>query len=613
MLRRTLPFAGARDGNPFTDNEFIRSAWHQTRATFGTVALFSLVINVLMLTTSIYLMQVSDRVMVSRSTDTLVLLTVIAVAALVVLAIFDLLRKWLLARIGVRLETSLGGPLLAASIDRPGGAASGEVQGLRDLATVRGFIAGPVVPVLFDLPMAPLYVLVVYLIHPHLGLITLLGAVLLGCLAFVNQAVTKKALAAASRHGQIALNRATSQARNSDAIRAMGMIGECVRTWGSDNVKALETQLSASNQNGIIAAFSKFWRLALQIAILGWGTYLGLVGELTSGMAIAASIIGARALAPVEGAIESWKTYVGARESWDRICAMLSTSSIVQARTRLPEPVGEIFCDKLVYMAPGSREPIIKQITFGVLAGSSVALIGPTGAGKSTLAKLIVGALPPAAGVVRLDGSDLRNWDPRQLGHSVGFLPQEVELFPGTIAENIARLRSDVSSEDVIAAAKFANVHDLIVRMKDGYETVIYERGAPLSGGQKQRVALARAFFGRPKLVVLDEPDANLDQDGEEALAKALANAREAGMTVIVSTQRRNILGAIDRIMLLREGVIELYGPREQVLARMASGNAAPAAATETPRADRPVTPIVPAGAVPDRATQPLARLHGAK
>lgn len=611
MTKKTLPFAGFSDGNPFSDNEFIRSAWQRIRPVVGTVALFSVVINVLMLTTSIYLMQVSDRVMVSRSNETLILLTVFAVGALVVLAIFDLLRKWLLARIGVQLETSLGGPLLAASIDRPGVAAAGEVQSLRDLATVRGFVAGPVVPVLFDLPMAPLYVLVVYLIHPHLGLITLLGMVMLGSLAFVNQAVTKKALAAASKHSQVALNRATSQARNADAIRAMGMIGECVRAWGADNVKALETQLSASNQNGIIAAFSKFWRLALQIAILGWGTYLGLVGEVTAGMAIAASIIGARALAPVEGAIESWKTFVGAREAWDRICALLMQSSIAQPRTKLPDAVGEIFCDKLVYMSPTTREPIIKQITFGVLAGSSVALIGPTGAGKSTLAKLIVGALPSSAGVVRLDGSDLRNWDPRQLGRSVGYLPQDVELFPGTIAENIARLRTDVSSEDIVAAAKFANVHDLIVRMKDGYETIIHERGAPLSGGQRQRVALARAFFGMPRLVVLDEPDANLDQDGEEALAKALVRARETGMTVIVSTQRRNILGALDRILLLRDGVIEMYGPRDQVLARMATASQPTAA--DPPRADKPTTPIVPSGAAPERAAQPLARLHGAK
>ena len=349
----------------------------------------------------------------------------------------------------------------------------------------------------------------------------------------------------------------------------MGMIGECVAVWGTHNAASMNIQMRAASTNAVVSAFSKFSRLVLQIAILGWGSYLALNGEITAGMSIACSIIGARALAPVEAAIESWKSVVQAMESYTRINRMMLASQLAAPRTRLPEPKGEIVVDKLVYAVPSAREAIIKQISFGIFPGTSVALIGSTGAGKSTLGRLMIGALPVTNGVIRLDGSDLRNWDPTQLGRAIGYLPQDVELFPGTIAENIARLRTDVSSDDVLAAAKFAGAHDLIVRLKDGYETVVHERGAPLSGGQRQRIALARAFFGMPKLVVLDEPDAALDQDGEAALARALMNAKAAGMTVLVTTQRRNILGALDKVLVLRDGMIELYGPRDQVLERM--------------------------------------------
>jgi ATP-binding cassette, subfamily C, bacterial len=548
----------------------VARAWAACRQGFLAVGAFSIAINVLMLTTSVYLMQISDRVMVSRSIDTLVMLTIGAVVALGVLSVLDMLRKWVLTRLGLKLEAMLGGPVLAASIENTVNGHSPEVQGLRDLATVRGFIAGPVLPQLCDLPMAPFYIIVVFLIHWQLGLITVIGAVTLAFFAHINQLATNKPVSESSKYGSIALSRAQSQIRNADAVRSMGMIEECVRTWGADNLKSLQIQLEASNTNGVIAAMSKFSRLVLQIAILGVGAYLGLQGEVTGGMSIAASIIGGRALAPVEGAIESWKSFIHAREAYEKVCRLLAHSTMQESRTVLPPAKGEVFCDKLVFTTPQAKEPIIKQVSFGILPGTSLALIGATGAGKSTLGKLIVGALQPLSGSVRLDGSDLRNWDPRQLGRSVGFLPQDVELFPGTIAENIARMRPDATSDQIIAAAKFANVHDLIVRLKNGYETVVQERGAPLSGGQRQRVALARAFFGNPKLVVLDEPDAALDTDGEEALMRALANAKAAGITVVVTTQRRNILGALDRVMVLKDGMIELYGPRDQVLERLA-------------------------------------------
>jgi ATP-binding cassette, subfamily C, bacterial len=606
MIRSNIR-SGARDAaQREPDSDIVLQAWAACRQGFMAVGAFSVAINVLMLTTSIYLMQISDHVMVSRSLDTLLMLTIAAVGALAVLSVLDLLRKWVLTRLGVKLETMLGGPVLAASIEHSVNGHSPEVQGLRDLSTIRSFLSGPVVPQLCDLPMAPFYILIVFMIHWDLGLITLAGAVILAALAYANQLSTNRLLGEASQFGAIALTRAQAQTRNSDAVRAMGMIEECVRSWGAENMRSLQIQLEASNINGIIAGISKFARLLLQIAILGWGAYLSLQGDLTSGMSIAASIIGARALAPVEGAIESWKSFVHAREAYAKVRRLMSASTVMEPRTILPEPKGEMFCEKLVFTTAQAKEPIIKQISFGILAGTSVALIGPTGAGKSTLGKLIIGALTPNSGCVRLDGADLRNWDLRQLGRSVGYLPQDVELFPGTIAENIARMRPDATSEEIVSAAKFANVHDLILRMKNGYETMIYERGAPLSGGQRQRVALARAFFGNPKLIVLDEPDAALDTDGEEALAGALANAKAAGMTVVVTTQRRNILSSLDRVLVLRDGMIDLYGPRDQVLARLNSQQQKPQVVT-TDGAQLPAPAQVAIGQIRPNAAQQSA------
>ena len=584
-------FSGPR---PASDHPLIKKAIASCRSGLLLVGAFSVVVNVLMLTTSVYLMQISDRVMVSHSGDTLVLLTIGAVFALVILSGFDFLRKIILTKLGMKLESQLGGPLLAASIERSIGGGSSDAQGLRDLSTLRGFMNGGVMPTLFDVPTVPVYLLFVFLIHWQLGLINTAGVVILAFFARLNQVITKKPLEASSVAGAIALARASSQVRNADAVRSMGMIGECVAVWGEHNAKSMTLQLEAANANSVVSALSKLSRLLLQIAILGWGSYLAMNGEITSGMSIACSIIGARALAPVEAAIESWKSVTMALESYGRVNRLLSVSQLSMPRTRLPDPKGEIVVEKLAYGVPTSRDMIIKHISFGIFPGTSVALIGSTGAGKSTLGRLLIGALPATGGTVRLDGSDLRNWDPQQLGRSVGYLPQDVELFPGTIAENISRFRSEATSEQIVAAAKFAGVHDLIVRLKDGYETVVQERGAPLSGGQRQRVALARAFFGNPKIVVLDEPDAALDTDGETALIGALNNAHATGMTVIVTTQRRNILSAIERVLLMRDGMVEMYGPRDAVLAKIAQA-AQPAAAP------KPTVPSEEAGAQPVR------------
>ena len=592
--------AGSRQAS---GHPLIRKAIASCRSGLLLVGAFSMVVNVLMLTTSVYLMQISDRVMVSHSTETLVLLSVGAVFALLILSVFDFLRKIILTKLGMKLEAQLGGPLLAASIERSIGGGSSDAQGLRDLGAVRNFMSGGVMPTLFDVPTVPVYLLVVFLIHWQLGVITTAGVVVLAFFARLNQVITQKPLEQSGIAGTIALARASAQVRNADAVRSMGMIGECVAVWGEHNARSINLQLQAANANSVVSAFSKLSRLLLQIAILGWGSYLAMNGEITSGMSIACSIIGARALAPVEAAIESWKSVVHTLESYSRIDRLLAMSQLAAPRTLLPEPKGELVVEKLAFAVPTAREPIIRGISFGIFPGSSVALIGSTGAGKSTLGRLLIGALPATGGTVRLDGSDLRNWDPQQLGRAIGYLPQDVELFPGTIAENIARFRAAATSDEIVAAAKFAGVHELIIRLKDGYETVVMERGAPLSGGQRQRVALARAFFGSPRVVVLDEPDAALDTDGEQALIQALNSARAAGMTVIVTTQRRNILSAIERVLVVRDGALELYGPRDQVLARLAqNSNDGQAVAAATKAA----SPTEEAGAQP-------ARIHANK
>lgn len=539
-----------------------------SRKAFLLVILFSLAINLLMLTIPVYLMQLSDRVLLSGSTDTLLVLTNLAIAAVAALALFEVVRRMILARVASRLETGLGGPLLTAAIRRTAQGASEDTQGLRDLAQVRGFVASPVVPLMVDLPMVPVYILFVVLIHPQLGLITAIGAAVLLMLALANQAATATAQRIAGAHSLSAFAAAQAHTRNAEVIQAMGMLPQCVDAWGRDSAAGLEAQSKANARSAVLTGLSKLARLVLQIAVLGWGAYLALSNEITGGMMIAASIIGSRALAPIEGTIEGWRSFVQARQAYRRIKDLVGFGIDETVPTSLPEPAGEIVVEKLVFTSPDTAKPLIKGITFGIRAGDSVAVVGPTGAGKSTLARILVGALPPSAGVVRLDQADIHHWDRSEFGKYVGYLPQDVELFPGTVAYNIARLKEGVSSEEIIQAAQFAGAHQLITRLPGGYETEIRLGGAPLSGGQRQRVALARAFFGMPKLIVLDEPDANLDRDGEQALVQTLMRAKKRGITTVTITQRPTLLEFVDKILVMKDGKIEAYGPRNVVLGR---------------------------------------------
>jgi len=530
---------------------------------FGVVVLFSLVVNILMLTVPIYLLQVSDRVLLSRSYDTLVMLTIVAVGALAVLSALDFLRRMILSEIGVRLECRLGGPVLAASVNaQVSGVPGAEAQPLSDLAQLRGFLNSPVVPQLIDLPAAPAYVAVVFLIHPLLAFIAAGGALFLLFIAFVNQRATAATVAEAGQAQRRALAQAEAHRSNAQTVKSMGMLPACIQVWGEANAKAINAESRAHQRNSVFSGVSRFVRLIIQIAILGAGAYLVLQSEITAGMMITASIIGSRALAPVEGSIEGWRSLVRARQAFTRINALLAAFPSVADRIQLPALRGRVSFEKVWLAVPERNVTILRNITFDIEPGTIIGVIGPTGAGKSSLLRIMAGAINASSGNVRIDGADIKVWDSVQLGSSIGFLPQDIQLFPGTVAANIARLRlGDVGGDAVVAAATFTGSHDLIVGLRDGYETQLQQGGAPLSGGQRQRIGLARAFLGRPKLVVLDEPDSSLDSDGIDALVQTLARARTAGETVIVATQRPSLLRHVDKVLVLKDGQVVNFGP----------------------------------------------------
>jgi ATP-binding cassette, subfamily C, bacterial len=550
------------------------------RRNIVAVAMFSVFVNLLMLTMPIYLFQISDRVLTSHSLDTLVMLSLLALGFIAVLSLLDTARRQVLGRLSTRMETVLGGPVLASVVSLAPVSDGGNVAPLRNLHQVRSFIASPTMLVLFDAPMAPLYFMAVFLIHPHLGFISLLAGVVLIVIALVNQRATSASLSQATLHASRADAQADALARNAQVINAMGMLNESINHWGRSQAAALTLQTGALDRNYWISGLSRLVRLLVQVATLGWGAYLALKGSLTGGMMIAASIIAGRALQPLEGMIEGWRSLMQTKAAYARVCAAVDALKGDKPRLRLPRPMGRLTADKLLYLPPGSKEPVLNGVSFELQPGQSLAVVGPSGSGKSTLARILVGCLLPTAGKVRLDSTELRNWDRRQFGEYTGYLPQEVELFPGSIRENVCRMRDDLADEAVYSAAVLSGVHDMICHLPSGYETVLERSGAPLSGGQKQRIALARAFFGDPSLVVLDEPNSNLDAAGEQALAESLKRAGERRITVVVITQRPALLNIVDKVLILRGGRAEAFGTPQDVLRRLHNVNAAQAAAS---------------------------------
>jgi ATP-binding cassette, subfamily C, bacterial len=546
------------------------AAWQAvSRRLMAIVIVFSIVVNLLMLTLPIYLFQISDRVLTSRSFDTLLMLTLLALGFLAVLSVVDILRRQILARLASNLESLLGGDVLASMIHTARAGEGGNTQALRSLQQVRSFISSPVMLLLIDVPFTPLYLTVIFLIHPHLGFIALGAAGLLFSIALLNQKATSEPLTRANGFAAQADAAAESLGRNAQVINAMGMLEEGIQHWGKHQAQFLRTQSAAVDRNFWISGASKFFRYITQIIILGWGAYLALHSELTGGMMIAAAIIVGRALQPLEGLIEGWRSFIQARAAYKRVRTALDALRKERPKLLLPKAEGRIAVERALYLPPGSKETVLNGISFTLEPGESLAIVGPSGSGKSTLARLLVGCLTPTAGKVRLDGTELRNWDRRQFGEFTGYLPQEVELFPGTITQNICRMRDDLSDASIYEAAMLTGVHDMVTQLPQGYETQLERGGAPLSGGQKQRIALARAFFGNPSFVVLDEPNSNLDAQGEKALADTLARAKDRRVTVVVVTLRPALLNSVDKVLILRAGRVEAFGPPSEVLHRV--------------------------------------------
>lgn len=560
------------------------------RRTLVAVAVFSIFVNLLMLTLPIYLFQLSDRVLTSRSLDTLLMLTVLALSFIGVLSMLDILRRQVLGRLATSFETMLGGPILASIITTSKTSDSASIQTLRSLHQAKSFISSPVMLLLFDAPLAPIYFAAVFLIHPDLGFIALAAGVVLIAVAILNQKATSVALKQASLHASKADAHAEALARNSQVINAMGMLNEGILHWGQEHARSLVHQSGALDRNFWISGVSKCARLVTQVVILGFGAYLALQGSLTGGMMIAASIIAGRALQPLEGMIEGWRSLVQTRAAYARVCASVESLKQERPHLLLPKPEGRLTVDRLLYLPPGSKEPVLNGVSFELQPGESLAIVGPTGSGKSTLARILVGCLYPTAGKVRLDGTELRNWDRRQFGEYTGYLPQEVELFPGTIKENVCRMRNDLPDERIHEAALLTDVHEMITHLPSGYETVLEPSGAPLSGGQKQRIALARAFFGEPSLVVLDEPNSNLDATGEQALTDTIQRAKERRVTVVIVTQRPAVLKSMDKLLILRAGRVEAFGPPNEVLVRLVRTNGR---APTTEEINQPLTPRI--------------------
>jgi ATP-binding cassette subfamily C protein len=443
------------------------------------------------------------------------------------------------------------------------------MQALHSLHQVKNFISSPVMLLLFDVPLAPIYFGAVFLIHPYLGFISVVAGLTLICIAVLNQKATAEPLGQAGQYSSRADANADALARNSQVINAMGMLNESILHWGGEQARALAFQSSALDRNFWISGTSKFARLVTQIVMLGVGAYLALNGGVTGGMMIAGSIIAGRALQPFEIMIEGWRNVVQTRAAYGRVKAAVHGVKQEQPHLLLPRPEGRLTIDRVLYLPPGTKEPVLNGIHFELQPGESLAIVGPSGSGKSTLARILVGCLYPTAGRVRLDGTELRNWDRRQFGECTGYLPQEVELFPGTIKENVCRMRSDLPDDRIYQAAVLTDVHHIISQLPNGYETVLERSGAPLSGGQKQRIALARAFFGEPSLVVLDEPNSNLDAAGEQALTDTLQRAKEKRITVVVITQRPAVLNSMDKVLILRAGRMEALGLPSEVLLRV--------------------------------------------
>jgi PrtD family type I secretion system ABC transporter len=539
------------------------------RTMFKYALLFGCIVNLLMLATPIYSMQVLDRVISSQNTDTLLLLTLVIVGALVLLSLIQLARSFAMNQMGGWFEQTLSSKLFANSVKLSVVSKSGGSQQLRDLQKVKTFLTSPSLVSILDIPWALIFVIVMFMIHPWMGTMTVVGGVILVALAVITDKVTKPLHEASNEQFIVSMRQVDQAARNAEVVHVMGMTSTINENWQEYNNRLQNSQALVSNRQTTFMEITKFLRMVLQILVTGVGAYLVLKNEMSTGAIIACSSLSGRALAPFESAVNSLKQMVDARKSFQRIEESLDKYSEESEKMSLPTPEGRVAVENVYFAPVNSNKHILKAINFNLEAGDSLAIIGPSASGKTTLAKVVVGIYAPQIGTIRIDNASMQDWKREELGQHVGYLPQEVELFSGTIKENIARMRKDAKDEDILMAAKLAGVHDLVLQMPKGYETEIGPDGAMLSGGQRQRIGLARAFFGEPKLIVLDEPNANLDSFGELALSQALARAKERKITTIIISHRTSILSVADKILAIKDGTIALFGDRDEVLEKM--------------------------------------------
>ncbi|PMY44911.1 type I secretion system permease/ATPase [Pseudomonas sp. FW306-2-2C-D06C] len=603
--------------NPLAGSETL-AALAAYKSGFFNIGLFSAVINLLMLAPALYMLQVYDRVLASGNQMTLLMLTLMIVGLFGLMGALEWVRSQVVIRLGTQMDMRLNQRVYDAAFEAQlKGSPQAAGQALNDLTALRQFATGNALFAFFDAPWFPVYLLVIFLFHPWLGLLALGGALLLVALAWINQHICQAPLAEAGQLSIGTSQQATANLRNADAIEAMGMLAALRERWFGGHQAFLAQQNLASEKTALISAWSKGVRLALQSLVLGLGALLAVQGEITPGMMIAGSILMGRVLSPIDQLIAVWKQWSSARLAYGRLSEMLQANPPRPARMSLPTPKGELSVEQLSACAPGSRRPALANLGFTLPAGQVLGVIGPSGCGKSTLARLLVGAWTPLAGKVRLDGAELSQWDRQQLGPHIGYLPQDIELFSGSIAENIARFQ-EADPQKVVQAAQQAGVHDLILRLPQGYDTLLGDDGSGLSGGQKQRVALARALYGQPRLVVLDEPNSNLDTVGESALASAIAQMKAQGTSVILVTHRSSALAQADKLLVLNEGRLQAFGPSQEVLKALSSGaqaqaqNQNQAQPQEQQQREKTSAPTAPGGLSMSRQYQAPTRNPGA-
>jgi ATP-binding cassette subfamily C exporter for protease/lipase len=554
-------------------NELTEVFW-KFKPVLKTVVAFSVVTNLLMLAPAIYMMQIYDRVLASRNENTLLVLSALILGLFALSSLIEQYRSMVVIRVGEKIDAIFNKRIYQAAFEQnlktPGFNAA---QSLNDLTTIRQFVTGNALFAFIDAPWFPIYLIVIFLFSAWLGLFAFICVAALFALAWYNESATKTLLANANSLSVQSTTLAANSLRNAEVIQAMGMVGNIQNRWFELHQQFLDFQSIASEKGAKITALSKFVRVSVQSLILGVAAFLVIAGDLTAGMMIAASVLLGRALAPVEQIIAAWRQWSGVVSAYKRLITLLAANPVRAVNMRLPKPSGQLSVESIVAAPPGVKLAVLKNISFGLNKGDVLSVVGPSGSGKSTLARAIVGVWPTASGKVRLDGAEVYHWDSVELGPNIGYLPQDIELFSGTISENISRF-GGVDPEKVVAAATMAGVHDLILRLPNGYDTVIGDGGAGLSGGQKQRIGLARALYGEPVLFVLDEPNSNLDEAGELALLAAIKQLKELGRTTVVISHKLNVIQLSTKLLILQEGAIQSYGNTQEVLTNLAKAKA---------------------------------------